>query len=130
MYEVSERLSPSSTRGLISDLCWCSLAVVIFGALIYWQPYFVELSLTATRVAGSLLIGTLLGIGLVAVSATVTFRRFWSGFGRRFIVLFVVIMGGQVLLDAVPTWTTLCTFVVSVVAIPARLYLFSRSRRQ
>ena len=130
MLGVPNHWSPDSTRGLIYDLCWCSLAVVVLGALIYWQPLFVELSLTTTWVAGSLLIGTLLGTGLIAASATRAWRRFWSEFGRRFIVLFVFIMAGQVLLRIVPTWTTLCTFVAFVVAIPTRLYLFSRSRRQ
>ena len=130
MSTVPDHWSPDSTRGLIYDLCWCSLVVVVFGVLIYWQPLFVELSLTTTRVAGSLLIGTLLGIGLIAASATRAWRRFWSGLGRRFIVLFVFIMTGQALLRIVPTWTTLSTFVAFVVAIPTRLYLFSRSRRQ
>lgn len=130
MSAVPDHWSPDSTKGLIYDLCWCSLAVAVFGVLIYWQPFFVELSLTTTRVAGSVLIGALLGIGLIAASATRAWRRFWSGFGRRFIVLFVFVMAGQVLLRIIPTWAILCAFVAFVAAIPARLYLFSRSRRQ
>lgn len=120
---------PGSTKGLLYDLGWCTLGMVLFGALLYWQPAFLGISLSTTRVAGPILIGVIIGIGVIVLSATDSGRRFWRPFERRFLTMFILILGIQALLAIAPTWTILSTFVSFLVAIPARLCTFILGRR-
>lgn len=120
---------PDSTPGLLYDLGWCILTTIVFGAVLYRQPVFVELSLNATRVAGPIVIGAVFGIGVVALSATDLWRRFWSKPRRRFSTTFAIILTIQAFLAIAHTWTILSVFVSSLVAIPARLCTFILSNR-
>jgi len=116
---------PDSRPGLLYELGWLLLCVLVFGALAVLDPFFVDVDPTTETLVGSLALGTLLGVGLVYVSVeSERIRGFWDDLRRRFVVLFVFIMAMQGLLRFLPTWTVLSTLAACLTAIPVRLFLY------
>jgi hypothetical protein len=119
-----------STAGLLYELGWLLLVVVVFGSFLVFQPLFVEIKITPVLLAGSMLLGTVLGVALVISTVNDRARQFWKRDRYRFASLFVLAMLIQVVLRFVPTWTLLTGIVASVVAIPGRIAIYLRAQTQ
>lgn len=120
---------PDSFPGLIHDVLWAVLAILVFGALAYFEPFSIHVTATPGQLSGA----GALGISLcVAVSylffESEQYREVWSGDRHRFGALFVVAMGVQVGLMVVSTWTVLTLLATFLTAIPIRLYVYVRMK--
>lgn len=120
---------PDSRPGLCYDLLWTTLAVAVLGAVAYWEPFSIAVSITPTRLLGATAIGGTLGVALTYGSfVSERSQRLWADFRIRFGGLFVLIMGGQVGLAVAPTWTLLTMLVTFLAVIPLRVYVYLRAR--
>jgi len=118
-----------SRPGVYYDLLWIGLAVVVFGALAYWEPFTITVSITPQRLAGATILGVVLGIAVKYGSfVSERFQRLWADFRIRFAGLFVLIMGGQLGLAVAPTWTVLTMLAVFLTLIPLRIAIYLRTR--
>lgn len=120
---------PDSTPGLLYDTGWSLLTIAVSSALFVWEPGWIEFKPTPLRVVGSLVIGGSLGVGTTGLFyASSRMRTFWSNPTRRFIVLFVLVMGWQIGLWLAPTWALLSMLSACVLGLLARLYIYIRAR--
>lgn len=120
---------PDSRPGVYYDLLWIGLAVVVFGALAYWEPFTITVSITPQRLVGATILGMVLGIAVTYGSfVSERFQRLWADFRIRFAGLFVLIMGGQLGLAVAPTWTVLTMLAVFLTLIPLRVAIYLRTR--
>jgi hypothetical protein len=103
---------PGSLSGTLYELAWIGLAIVVLGVVGYWQGWFGEAAIADGFAA--VVVGPALA---VATGYLFLFDErvwaFWSGLGRRFVALFVLIMAGQGLLSIVPVVTSLTMVLIS-----------------
>jgi len=119
---------PDSRSGVYYDLLWMGLAVVVLGALTYWKPFSITVSITPQRLAGATILGVVLGIAVTYGSfVNERFQRLWADFRIRFAGLFVLIMGGQLGLAVAPTWTILTMLATFLTLIPLRVAIYLRT---
>jgi len=96
---------PDSRPGVYYDLLWIGLAVVVLGALAYWEPFSISVSITPQRLFGATILGVVLGIAVTYGSfVNERYQRLWADGRIRFAGLFAIIMGGQLGLAVAPTW--------------------------
>jgi len=120
---------PDSRPGVYYDLLWIGLAVVVLGALTYWEPFLITVSITPQRLAGAMILGIVLGIAVTYGSfVSERYQRLWADGRIRFAGLFVLIMGGQLGLGVAPTWTVLTMLVTCFILIPLRVAIYLRTR--
>jgi len=120
---------PDSRLGLYYDLLWGGLAVVVFGALAYWEPFTITVPITPQRLAGTTILGVVLAIGLMYGSfVSERLQRLWANVRIRFAGLFVLIMGCQLGLAVAPAWTVLTMLATSLTLIPLRVAIYRRTR--
>ena len=120
---------PDSRPGVYYDLLWIGLAVVVLGALAYWEPFSITVSITPQRLAGAMILGIVLGIAVTYGSfVSERYQRLWADGRIRFSGLFVLIMGGQLGLAVAPTWTVLTMLVTFFTLIPLRVAIYLRTR--
>lgn len=120
---------PDSRRGVYYDLLWAGLAVVVFGALAYREPFPITVSITPQRLAGTTILGVVLSVAMTYGSfVSERFQRLWANFRIRFVGLFVLIMGGQLGLAVAPTWTVLTMLATFLTFIPLRVAIYLRTR--
>ena len=129
MSASSEQWSPGSTKALGQDLGWLALCIVLFGACALWEPFSIDISPTALELIASVVLGTTLGIIMVAFSLTDVARRIWEDKRSQFIFIFTLGIGMQLVLQAIPMWTVLTMLAAFVAAVPTRLYLYRRARQ-
>lgn len=118
-----------STAGLLYEIGWLLLVIIVFGGLLVVQPFLIDIEITPIRLSGSILVGAVLGIVLVILTVNERSRRFWKRDRYRLWTLFVLGMLVQVVLRFVPTWTVLTGIVISVVTIPGRIAIYLRARQ-
>lgn len=119
-----------STAGLLYEIGWLLLVVIVFGGLLVIRPLFIDIEITPTRLGGSILLGAVLGVFLLISTVNERARGFWKRGKYRHWSLFVLGMLVQVVLYFVPTWTILTGIVVSVVTIPGRIAIYLRARTE
>lgn len=120
---------PDSRPGVYCDLFWTGLAVVVFGAVAYWEPFSITVSITPQRLAGATTLGMILSAALMYGSfVSKRLQQLWANFRIRFVGLFVVIMAGQLGLTVAPTWTVLTMLVAFLTFIPLRVAIYLRTR--
>ena len=120
---------PDSRLGLYYDLLWTGLAVVVLGALAYWEPFSITVSITPQRLAGATILGMILSVAVMYGSfVSERFQRLWADFRIRFAALFMLIMGGQLGLAVAPTWTVLTMLATFLTFIPLRVAIYRRNR--
>lgn len=125
----SEWGEPDSRPGVYYELLWAGLAVVVFGAVAYWEPFSITVSITPQRLAGATILGVVLSVAMTYGSfVSERFQRLWANFRIRVIGLFVLIMGGQLGLAVAPTWTVLTTLATFLTFIPLRVAIYLRTR--
>ena len=119
---------PDSRPGVYYDLLWIGLAVVVFGALAYWEPFSITVSITPQRLFGATILGVVLGIAVTYGSfVNERYQRLWADGRIRFAGLFAIIMGGQLGLAVAPTWTVLTMLVTFSTLIPLRVAIYLRT---
>ncbi|WP_256295976.1 hypothetical protein [Haloarchaeobius salinus] len=120
---------PDSRLGLYYELLWIGLAVVVFGALAYWEPFSITVSITPQRLAGATILGVVLGIAVTyGTFVSDRFQGLWADFRIRFAGLFVLIMGVQLGLAVAPTWTVLTMLATFLTLVPLRIAIYLRTR--
>lgn len=121
---------PNSPPGVYFDLLSTGLVVVVFGALAYWQPFSITVSITPRRLAGATLLGVIFSVAMAYVSfVNERFRHLWvDSHFIRFAGIFVLIIGGQLGLAIVPTWTVLTILATFLTFIPLRVAIYLRTR--
>lgn len=119
-----------STAGLLYEIGWLLLVIIVFGGLLVVQPFLIDIEITPIRLSGSILVGAVLGIVLVILTVNERSRRFWKRDRYRLWTLFVLGVLVQVVLRFVPTWTVLTGIVISVVTIPGRIAIYLRARTE
>lgn len=119
---------PDSRPGFYYDLFWSGLAVVVLGAIAYWEPFGMAVSVTVPRLVGATLLGGVFSVALTYASfGSERLRQYWADFRVRFAGLFVFIVAGQFALRFAPTWT-LFTLLATVLAfIPLRVIVYVRA---
>jgi hypothetical protein len=125
----NQRANAGSTAGLLQEVGWCLLGIIVFTVLLYWDLFPVEV--TPTRVVGSVLIGGVLGFGSVMLAHTTErIRALWNDEKYKFFAMFTLAIGVQVFLRIAPAWTILTVLTMFIVAIPTRfvLYIYTRSK--
>ena len=55
---------PDSRSGVYYELLWIGLAVVVLGALAYWEPFSITVSITPQRLVGATILGVVLSIAV------------------------------------------------------------------
>jgi len=123
----TEWSEPDSRLGAYYDLLWTGLAIVALGALVYWEPFSITVSITPQRLAGATILGVTIGIA-VTYGSFVSERRLWENFRIQFAGLFVFIMSVQLGLNVVPTWTVLTLLAFLLTLIPLRVVIYFRTR--
>jgi len=125
----TEWSEPDSRLGTYYDLLWTGLAIVALGAVVYWEPISITVSITPQRLAGATILGVTLGIAVTYGSfVSERFQRLWETSRIRFAGLFVFVMGGQLGLNVVPTWTVLTMLAFLLTLIPLRVVIYFRTR--
>ncbi|SEP34602.1 hypothetical protein SAMN05216388_11131 [Halorientalis persicus] len=120
---------PDSRPGVYYDLFWTGLAVVVFGAVAYWEPFSITVSITPQRLAGATILGMILSAALTYGSfVSKRLQQLWANFRIRFVGLFLLIMAGQLALAVAPTWTVLTLLVAFLTFIPLRVAIYLRTR--
>ncbi|QLH77612.1 hypothetical protein HZS55_10015 [Halosimplex rubrum] len=125
-----DRTEPGSVNGALVDLGWMVAGVLVFGSLAVFEPLFVAVDPAPATVAGSALIGGVVGTAIVVLSVeSERARSFWAAnYRRRLVVLFAFIVGMQAVFRLFPGWTVLSALVAFLVAIPVRLASYYRHR--
>lgn len=121
---------PDSRAGTFYDVLWATVALVSFGTLAYFEPFSIAVVITPFRFVGLTALGVSLGFVVSYVSFTNNrYREFWATERYRFAGLFLLIVGGQVGIALIPTWTILTLFITFLTAIPIRLCVYLRTKR-
>jgi hypothetical protein len=119
---------PGSLSGTLYELAWIGLAIAVLGVVGYWQGWFGEAAIADGFAA--VVVGPALA---VATGYLFLFDErvwaFWSGLGRRFVALFVLIMAGQGLLSIVPVVTSLTMGAYFAALLPVQVYMYFRARQ-
>ena len=123
----TEWSEPDSRLGTYYDLLWTGLAIVALGAVVYWEPISITVSITPQRLAGATILGVTLGIA-VTYGSFVSERRLWENSSIRFAGLFIFIMGVQLGLNVAPTWTVLTMLALLLTLIPLRVAIYLHTR--
>jgi hypothetical protein len=125
----AEWSEPDSRPGLYYDLFWMGLAVVVFGALAYLEPFYITVSSTPRRLAGATILGVVLASTMTYGSfGSERLQRLWAEFRLRFVGMFVIAMGVQLGLAVAPAWTVLTALATFVTLIPLRVVIYLRMR--
>ena len=130
MSTPSEQWSAGSEKALRHDLGWLTLSIGLFGAFALWEPFSIDVSPTTAELIASVMLGTALGVGMVAATATDAARRIMEDKRSKFAFIFALAMGIQVVLPMFPMWTILTMLATFVSAVPTRFYLYHRARKQ
>lgn len=118
-----------SRSGLLYELLWALLAIVVLGALAYWEPFAIDVTVTPRHLTGSAILGATLGIVVSYLSfGSDRFRAVWKQLKYRSAAIFLVAVGGQLGIMIIPTWTILTLLAVFLTVIPVRLYIYFRAR--
>ena len=124
-----EWAEPDSRPGLYYELLWIGLAVVVLGALAYWEPFSITVSITPQRLAGATILGVVLGIAVMYGGfVNERFQRLWADSRIRFVGLFVLILGVQLGLAVAPASMVLTMLATFLTLIPLRVAIYLRSR--
>lgn len=121
----TEWSKPDSRPGVYFDVLLMGLLVVGIGAIAYWEPGSITLSITSQRLAGAIIPGVALGGAMTYFYIlSERFQGLWAdSLITRFACLFVLGIGIQLGLAVAPMWTlltiqaTFLTFIVLRVAI-------------
>ncbi|MDL0144726.1 MULTISPECIES: hypothetical protein [Halobacteriales] len=124
----TEWSEPDSRPGVYFDVLLMGLLVVGIGAIAYWEPGSITLSITPQRLAGAIIPGVVLGVAMTYFY--IVSERFQGLYADSHITWFVgnllLAIGISLGLAVAPTWTlltilaTLLTFIVLRVAIYIR----------
>ena len=125
----TEWSEPDSRLGTYYDLLWTGLAIVALGAVVYWEPLSITVSITPQGLAGATILGVALGIAVTYSSfVSERFQRLWETSRIRFAGLFIFVMGVQLGLRVAPTWTVLTMLAFLLTLIPLRVAVYFRTR--
>ena len=119
---------PGSLGGTLYEVAWVGLAIVAVGVVGYQWGWFGEATIADGFVA--VVVDPILA---VATGYLLLFDErvwaFWSGHGRRFAALFVLIMAVQGLLSIAPVVTSLTMSVYLAALFPVRIYMYFHARQ-
>ncbi|CDK40017.1 MULTISPECIES: hypothetical protein [unclassified Halorubrum] len=125
----TEWSEPDSRLGVYYELLWIGLAILGFGAVAYWEPFSITVSITPQRLAGATTLGVALGIAVTYGSfVSERSQRLWENSRIRFAGLFIFVMGVQLGLNVAPTWTVLTMLALLFTLIPLRVAIYFRMR--
>ena len=125
----TEWSEPDSRLGVYYELLWIGLAIVGFGAVVYWELFSITVSITPQRLVGATILGVTLGIAVTYGSfVSDRFQRLWENSRIRFAGLFVFIIGVQLGFNVAPTWTVLTMLAYFFILIPLRVGIYFRTR--
>lgn len=118
---------PDSRAGLVYDVLWFVLAILVFGFLAYFKPFSIDVTATPRRLLEAGTLGVVLGSAISFMSIQEWYREFWADQRHRFVAIFGVVMGVQVGVMLVPAWTILTMLATFITVIPTRLYVYLRT---
>lgn len=126
----TEWSEPDSRLGVYFDVLLMGLLVVVIGAIAYWEPGSISLSITPQRLAGAILPGVILGVTMTYFYiVSERFQRLYANSHIiRFVIIFAVIIGGQLGFAVAPTWTLFTILATLITFILLRVAIYRRTR--